>query len=431
MLGLFVGIGYHGCHEVVGIYDSAFAALHLAVGEFDHAVGEVDETLTPLEAEFVEQDGEHLEMVVLLIAHHIDHLVDGEVLETELGGADVLCHIDGGAIGTKKEFFVESFCREVSPHGAIFATIEEAFLQPFHHLFLAFEVGVRLVVYLVETYAHHLVGLIKSSIDPLIHLLPETAYFRVALLPLDEHLMGFLDEGSLLFGLLFVHAQCNQFLDFFAVMLVEGYIVVAYEVVTLLARGFRCLTVAPFEPCQHALTDVDTAVVHDVGLDHLVTVGFDDACEGAAKKVVPDMTEVEGLVGVGGRVFYHHQRTLVGDRLETELRVGIDLIEQGNPRGIANDEVEEALHHIELGDHIASMFHKVLSNLVTHHIGSLTGCFHEGEHYHSEVSFKLLTSLLQLHLLGSCLHAIQRLHSFLYACYEFFFYCHILLFTLD
>ena len=87
--------------------------------------------------------------------------------------------------------------------------------------------------------------------------------------------------------------------------------------------------------------------------------------------------------------------------------------------------------YIELGDYIASMFHKVLSNLVTHHIGSLTGCFHEGEHYHSEVSFKLLTSLLQLHLLGSCLHAIQRLHSFLYACYEFFFYCHILLFTLD
>ena len=39
------------------------------------------EVFAPLEAEFVEQDAQHLEVVVLLIAHHVDHLVDGEVLE--------------------------------------------------------------------------------------------------------------------------------------------------------------------------------------------------------------------------------------------------------------------------------------------------------------------------------------------------------------
>ena len=55
--------------------------------------------LAPLESETVEEYGEHLEMVVLLVAHYIYHLVDGEVLESHLCCADILCHIYRGAIG--------------------------------------------------------------------------------------------------------------------------------------------------------------------------------------------------------------------------------------------------------------------------------------------------------------------------------------------
>ena len=54
----------------------------------------MNKVFAPFEAEFVEEDGEHLEVVVLLVAHYVNHLVDGEVLETEFGGTDVLCHID-------------------------------------------------------------------------------------------------------------------------------------------------------------------------------------------------------------------------------------------------------------------------------------------------------------------------------------------------
>ena len=57
--------------------------------------------LSPLETEAVEQNGKHLEVVVLFVSHHIDHLVDGVVLETHFSGADVLGHVDGGAIRTQ------------------------------------------------------------------------------------------------------------------------------------------------------------------------------------------------------------------------------------------------------------------------------------------------------------------------------------------
>ena len=86
-------VGHHCFYQVVGIHHGAFAALHLAVGQFHHAVGEMDKVLSPFESQFVEQDTQHLEMVVLFVAHHIDHFVDGEILETQFGGADVLCHV--------------------------------------------------------------------------------------------------------------------------------------------------------------------------------------------------------------------------------------------------------------------------------------------------------------------------------------------------
>ena len=76
----------------------------------------MDEVFAPLESEFVEENGEDLEVVVLLIAHNVYHLVDGVVAEAELGCADVLCHVDRCAIAAQEEFFVESLSVEVGPH---------------------------------------------------------------------------------------------------------------------------------------------------------------------------------------------------------------------------------------------------------------------------------------------------------------------------
>ena len=52
------------------------------------------EVFSPLKAELVEEDREHLEVVILLITNDIYHLIDREILETELRSADILSHID-------------------------------------------------------------------------------------------------------------------------------------------------------------------------------------------------------------------------------------------------------------------------------------------------------------------------------------------------
>ena len=190
----------HAFDEIVGVDHRTLTALHFAVGEFDHAVGEVHEALAPLETETIEQEREDLEVVVLLVTDDIDHLIDGIVAETEFGGADVLGHVDRSTVGAEEELLIESVLREISPNGAVFAAIEETFFESFLYLFLAFEVGFRFVVDLVERNAECLVGFVETSIDPFVHFAPERAHFFVALLPLAEHFAGFDHERRFVLG---------------------------------------------------------------------------------------------------------------------------------------------------------------------------------------------------------------------------------------
>ena len=50
--------------------------------------------LAPSESETIEKQRQHLEMIVLLVAHHIYHAVDRIVAVAEFRSADVLGHID-------------------------------------------------------------------------------------------------------------------------------------------------------------------------------------------------------------------------------------------------------------------------------------------------------------------------------------------------
>ena len=285
--GGFIGVFHHLVHQLVGVNHRAFARFHLSVRQLHHSVGEVHEVLAPAESQFVEQDGQHLEVVVLLVAHHVDHLVDRVVLETEFGSADVLSHIHGGAVGTEQELLVETFCLKVGPHRTVVAAVEQAFLQTFHHLLLAFKVGVGLIIYLVERNAHALVGLVESCIDPFVHRFPQAAYLGVVVLPFHEHVVGFLDERCFLLGFLlgaflvhaFAHVLAGKLIAFGLVVLVELHVEVADKVVTFLAGALWSGAVAPFLPCQHGLADVDAAVVHDVGFHHLIAVGFHNPCQ--------------------------------------------------------------------------------------------------------------------------------------------------------
>ena len=105
-------------------------------------------------------------MVVLLVADHVDHLVDRIVLIAQLGGAYILRHVDRSTVGTQQQLVVEAVGSEVGPYRAVILAVHDAFFEPLKHLFLTFEVGLALVVYLVEIDSHTLVCLVETGIYP-------------------------------------------------------------------------------------------------------------------------------------------------------------------------------------------------------------------------------------------------------------------------
>ena len=80
--------------------------------------------------------------------------------------------------------------------------------------------------------------------------------------------------------------------------------------VAFLAGRFGSHAVAPFLPGEHGLADMDTAVVYDVRLYHFIAVCLHDLGQAVTQQVVAYVSEVERLVGIGGRIFDHDQRRL-------------------------------------------------------------------------------------------------------------------------
>ena len=193
------------------------------------------QVLAPFEAQLVEEDREHLEVVVLLIAYYVYHLVDRVVLKAQLCCSDVLGHIYRCAVRTQQEFFIKAFTCEISPYRAVISSVEQTLCQSFFHLLLAFKVGVAFVVYLVKRYTQRLVCLVKAGIYPFVHLPPQCTHLRVVLLPFYEHLVSLLYQRRLVLCILFRHSLRHEFLYLLAVVLVKSHVVVANKVVALLA----------------------------------------------------------------------------------------------------------------------------------------------------------------------------------------------------
>ena len=137
----FAGCTHHLFHQVVCIDNRSFAALHLAFRQFNHAVREMYKAFAEFKTQFIQQDGQYLEMVVLLVSYHIDHFVDRIVIETQFGSSDILCHVDGSSVGTEQQFLVQAVFGQVCPYGTVFTAVENAFVEPFQHFAFTFQVG--------------------------------------------------------------------------------------------------------------------------------------------------------------------------------------------------------------------------------------------------------------------------------------------------
>ena len=246
---------------------------------------------------------EHLEVVVLLITNDIHVGIQIVVGEAALGGAQVLGDIDGGSVSAENELAVQAVGGEVAPHGAVGIFHEGAHIQALLDQFLTQKVSIVLIVHLVKGNAQSLVGLVKSLEHPAVHHGPELPYMRVSGFPVHQHLVHLVND----FRVLLFH---------FGI----GHIAVSHQVVAFLAGAFGGGAVKQLLPGIHALADMYAAVIHQRCLDDLVAARLEDAGHAVSQKIITDMTQVKGLVRVGGRELHHN--TLAGGGQLAEGFVG-------------------------------------------------------------------------------------------------------------
>ena len=383
----------------------------------------MEDIVAPLVAQLLENELQYLEVVVLLVTYDIDDAIQSVLLEALQCSAKILCHIYRCAIATEQQLLVKAISLEVDPNRSILLAEEYALCQTVLDESLAKDVGLRLVVYLVEINAESLVCYVESVVNPAIHLLPKCTHLGILCLPLAEHLLCLEKDWSLLLGILFAHSSLDELLDFGLVVLVELHIVVAYKVVTFLACRLRCSTVAVAQPRNHRLADVDTTVVHKVSLDYIVTISSQNLRNRVTEEVVADVSEVEWLVGVRRRVLDHNGATC--RRCYAVVLVCRQLTKTLCPECWVEREIQEALDYIERAE-LRSRSNDLLANLGSYRLRCFASHLNEWENHESVVALELLASLLNLNLRVGNL-TIESLYSRLHYAANVLFYIHFCL----
>ena len=82
-------------------------------------------------------------------------------------------------------------------------------------------------------------------------------------------------------------------------MPIELHVVLPHELIALQAAVLRCFAITEFLPREHALADVDAAIVDDLCLDHFMPGGLQDPAHAVAKEIIAQVAKVQRLVGVG------------------------------------------------------------------------------------------------------------------------------------
>ena len=110
----------------------------------------MENVIRPLETELSENELQHLEMVVLLIADNINVAVKLVFGESPLGSSEVLGHIHRSSVAPEQEFSVKPVRGKVTPYGTVRILHEHAHIQSLLNQFLAEEICLGLEIRLVE-----------------------------------------------------------------------------------------------------------------------------------------------------------------------------------------------------------------------------------------------------------------------------------------
>ena len=249
---------------------------------------------------------QHLEVKILFIPDHPDHRIGSVILELPQRGADVLRDVDTGPV-TAEHNLAPQFA-EVAEHRPVLPPGEDPPSETVGDDILAEQIGFTLQIGVVKMNAHPGVSLRKPLEHPGIHLLPECADFGIARLPVLQHFLrgsAKLRLEKKLFTVLVGQLRMRglQRRDLPGERLIVIHIEFADQMIPFHPGGLRRAAVPEPLVGDHRLADVDSPVVDQIDLDHLMADPLEQRGQRHAERVVPHVPEVLRLVGVGGGIF--------------------------------------------------------------------------------------------------------------------------------
>lgn len=190
--------------------------------------------------------------------------------------------------------------------------------------------------------------------------------------------------------------------------LVESDVVIAYEVIALLARRGGRLAPAELLPCEHRLADVNTPVVHEVDLDDAVAGRFEYQRHGVAEQVVAHVPQMQWLVRVRRGVL-DHDRATVGRTGGRSRGVAEDFVQPFGPEAGRERNVQEAFDHVVAAD-FRYRADQSAADLLGRSLGTLAAELEQREDDEGHVALELLAGLLYLDR-GAAGVAVKRLDA--------------------
>ena len=151
---------------------------------------------------------------------------------------------------------------------------------------------------------------------------------------------------------------------------------------------------------------MDAAVVHQVGLDDVMSVGLEYLRHGVAQQVVADMPQVQGFVGIGRRIFDHDRAP--GGRGLPEIGIGSDLVKTRRPESAVEHEVQKTLDDIERLD-FGDVGRHITADLGRSGFGRLAASSQQRKRHEGVIALELPAGLLNLQLFA-VERTVKRLH---------------------
>ena len=352
--------------------------------------------ISPIESQLLTNQWQHLEMVILLVTHHVYLLIHVKLVEPIVCRTNILRHVNGSPVIPQQQLVIQPITGKISPHASGIFPVKHAVSQTFQHEVTSFLVSLWLEIYFVKRDTHHFIGLVKTFQYPIVHGPPQGNHLLIPGLPLTQHLLSLQQYRGLLLRLLFRLALLYQFLDLRLILLVKTHVIIPHEMISLSSRTLRSSTVGKLLPRNHTLADMNTPIVHQVHHNHVMPVCLLNLGNRPSQKIIPDMSQMQRFIRVRWRIFNH-----VGLPARL-LRITIfflfcHVIQHLDPVSGRNHHVQKPLNHV-VGFHLFNILFQILSQLFSRFFGRFSGISGKRENDYRQITGKFLPGFLQLYV---------------------------------